>query len=107
MERIALAQPFQYKKEKEMDACPKEITAFERFGSYQSLTNDPNGGRHAGSSSNTYQKQHVHTQAYSTNLNAQSLRLFGLHGDVNDAHRAGANRLQNKQHTQAKQEQHK
>ena len=30
-------------------------------------------------------------------LNAQSLRLFGLHGDVNDAHRAGANRLQNKQ----------
>ena len=29
--------------------------------------------------------------------NAQSLRLFGLHGDVNDAHRAGANRLQNKQ----------
>ena len=29
------------------------------------------------------------------NLNAQSLRLFGLHRDVNDAHRAGANRLQN------------
>ena len=29
-------------------------------------------------------------------LNAQSLRLFGLHRDVNDAHRAGANRLQNK-----------
>ena len=29
--------------------------------------------------------------------NAQSLRLFGLHRDVNDAHRAGANRLQNKQ----------
>ena len=27
-------------------------------------------------------------------LNAQFLRLFGLH-DVNDAHRAGANRLQN------------
>ena len=27
-------------------------------------------------------------------LNAQSLRLFGLHWDVNDAHRAGANRLQ-------------
>ena len=27
-------------------------------------------------------------------LNAQSLRLFGLHRDVNDAHRAGANRLQ-------------
>ena len=26
--------------------------------------------------------------------NAQFLRLFGLHGDVNDAHRAGANRLQ-------------
>ena len=26
-------------------------------------------------------------------LNAQSLRLFGLHRDVNDAHRAGANRL--------------
>ena len=24
----------------------------------------------------------------------QSLRLFGLHSDVNDAHRAGANRLQ-------------
>ena len=34
---------------------------------------------------------------YSTNL-MRSLRLFGLHGDVNDAHRAGANRLQhNKQ----------
>ena len=30
-------------------------------------------------------------------LNAQSLRLFGLHSDVNDAHRAGATRLQNKQ----------
>ena len=30
-------------------------------------------------------------------LNAQSLRLFGLHRDVNDAHRAGANRLKNKQ----------
>ena len=29
-------------------------------------------------------------------LNAQSLRLFGLLRDVNDAHRAGANRLQNK-----------
>ena len=29
-------------------------------------------------------------------LNAQSLRLFGLHRDVNDARRAGANRLQNK-----------
>ena len=29
-------------------------------------------------------------------LNAQSLRLFGLHKDVNDAHRAGANRLQTK-----------
>ena len=29
-------------------------------------------------------------------LNAQSLRLFGLHSDVNDAHRAGANRIQNK-----------
>ena len=29
-------------------------------------------------------------------LNAQFLRLFGLHSDVNDAHRAGANRLQNK-----------
>ena len=32
-------------------------------------------------------------------LNAQSLRLFGLHRDVNDAHRAGANRPQNKQQT--------
>ena len=30
-------------------------------------------------------------------LNAQSLRLFGLYSDVNDAHRAGAKRLQNKQ----------
>ena len=29
-------------------------------------------------------------------LNAQSLRLFGLHRDVNDAHRAGANRIQPK-----------
>ena len=29
-------------------------------------------------------------------LNAQSLRLFSLHDDVNDAHRAGANRLKNK-----------
>ena len=33
-------------------------------------------------------------------LNAQSLRLFGLHSDVNDAPRAGANRLQNKQTVQ-------
>ena len=32
-------------------------------------------------------------------LNAQSLRLFGLHSDVNDANRAGANRLQNKKQT--------
>ena len=32
-------------------------------------------------------------------LNAQSLRLFGLHRDVNDAHRASANRLQNKTNT--------
>ena len=29
-------------------------------------------------------------------VNAQSLRLFGLHRDVNDAHRAGANHLQDK-----------
>ena len=29
-------------------------------------------------------------------LNAQSLCLFGLHRDVNDAHRASANRLQTK-----------
>ena len=28
--------------------------------------------------------------------NAQFLRLFGLHDDMNDAHRAGANRLKNK-----------
>ena len=33
---------------------------------------------------------------YSTNLMRSPLRLFGLHRDVNDAHRAGANRLQNK-----------
>ena len=32
-------------------------------------------------------------------LNAQSLRLFGLHSDVNDAHRAGANRLQKQNKT--------
>ena len=32
-------------------------------------------------------------------LIAQSLRLFGLHSDVNDAHRAGANRLQNQKQT--------
>ena len=35
-------------------------------------------------------------------LNAQSLRLFVLHRDLNDAHRASANRHQNKtkqQHT--------
>ena len=29
-------------------------------------------------------------------LNAQYLRLIGLHRDVNDAHRAGANRLRKK-----------
>ena len=29
-------------------------------------------------------------------LDAQSLPLFGLYRDVNDSHRAGANRLQNK-----------
>ena len=34
-------------------------------------------------------------------LNAQSLRLFGLHRDVNDAHRAGANRLQKKKNGEA------
>ena len=37
-------------------------------------------------------------------LNAQSLRLFGFHRDVNDAHRAGANRLQNKNKTMQKEE---
>ena len=31
---------------------------------------------------------------YKYKLNAQYLRLFGLHSDVNDAHRSGANRLQ-------------
>ena len=41
-----------------------------------------------------------------TNLNAQSLRLFGLHSDVNDAHRAGANRLQNKTNKKVKKHQH-
>ena len=35
-------------------------------------------------------------------LFAQSLRLFGLHSDVNDAHRAGAKRLQNKNKTGAR-----
>ena len=30
-------------------------------------------------------------------IDAQSLRLFGHHDDVNDVYRAGANRLQNKQ----------
>ena len=35
-------------------------------------------------------------------LNAQFLRLFDVHNDVNDAHRAGANRLQNKQNFTAK-----
>ena len=34
-------------------------------------------------------------------LNAQSLRLFGLHRDVNDAHRTGANRFQNKNNKSA------
>ena len=29
-------------------------------------------------------------------LNAQFLRFFSLHDDVNDAHRGGANRLKNK-----------
>ena len=38
----------------------------------------------------------VQVGQYKYKLNAQSLRLFGLHSDVNDAHRAGANRLQNK-----------
>ena len=33
---------------------------------------------------------------YKYKFNAQSLRLFGLSSDVNDAHRAGANRLQHK-----------
>ena len=33
---------------------------------------------------------------YQYKLNAQYLRLFGLHSNVNDAHRAGANRLQKK-----------
>ena len=34
-------------------------------------------------------------------LKAQSLILFGLYGDVNDAHRAGANRLQTKKQSRA------
>ena len=33
-------------------------------------------------------------------LNAQFLRLIGLHSDVNDAHRAGANRLKNNKQIQ-------
>ena len=32
---------------------------------------------------------------YKYKFNAQFLRLFDVHSDVNDAHRAGANRLQN------------
>ena len=40
-------------------------------------------------------------------LYAQSLRLFGLHSDVNDAHRAGANRLQNKQTMKRKKKEKK
>ena len=36
--------------------------------------------------------------------NAQSLRLFGLHDDVNDAHRAGANRLQTNKQTKRERE---
>ena len=39
---------------------------------------------------------------YKYKLNAQSLRLIGLHSDVNDAHRAGANRPQNKTKKQNK-----
>ena len=38
----------------------------------------------------------VQVGQYKYKLNAQSLRLFGLHSDVNDAHRASANRLQKK-----------
>ena len=34
-------------------------------------------------------------------LDAQSLRFFGLHRNVNDAHHAGANRLQNKTNTKS------
>ena len=37
------------------------------------------------------------TVQYCTNMMSSFLRLFGLHGDVNDAHLAGANRLQKKQ----------
>ena len=36
-------------------------------------------------------------------LDAQSPRLFGLHRDVNGAHRAGANRLQNKKKQRPRQ----
>ena len=35
----------------------------------------------------------------STNSMRSLLRLIGLHSDVNDAHRAGANRLKNKKKT--------
>ena len=38
----------------------------------------------------------VQVGQYKYKLNAQYLRLFDVHSDVNDAHRAGANRLQNK-----------
>ena len=41
---------------------------------------------------------------YKYKLNAQCPRLFGLHSDVNDAHRAGANRLQNKNKTSSIQD---
>ena len=49
------------------------------------------------------QEDHTHHltrnsgRAVQYKLHAQFLRLFSLHDDVNDAHRAGANRLQNKQ----------
>ena len=39
----------------------------------------------------------VQVSAVQYSLHAQFLRPFSLHDDVNDAHRAGANRLQNKQ----------
>ena len=58
----------------------------------------------SGTSAKPRQPQHGHLQpgfltthsgrTVQYKLNAQSLRLFGLHSDVNDAHRAGANRLQ-------------
>ena len=80
---------------------------YQRQEKIEKTTRNPNNSRgllrcQQHSRNRICKKESAHFQVECTDRtaqykhNAQSQRLFGLHRDVNDAHRAGANHLQNK-----------